>query len=592
MNAPLAADLDHGLVNLRWAQAFVDGLAAAGVGDAVLSPGSRSSPLALALLRQPAIRCSVVVDERSAAFFALGRAKASGRPAALLCTSGSAPAHWLPAVIEAAQAATPLLLLTADRPAELHGWGANQTTDQVRLFGTQVRAAHALEAPHAGLPLAWLARLATRVVGESLFPLPGPVHLNIPFREPLLPGVEAADWPPPAPAAPVPPAAPPQVLADAATIAATAAELSGRRGVIVCGGGSYPPGFAAALTALAAALDCPVFADPLSGLRFGAHARERICVRHESFLRRADFVAAQRPDWLLRCGDFPVARRVQDWLAASAAPTQIVVAASGRWVDPQHAATRHLHGDASAICTALAAAVRAPAPAAWRAAFTAADAHAAALIARQTAAADRGGLWEGELIPELLARLPAGFRFFCGASMAVRDLDTFSGGGDKPLVFFANRGASGIDGNVSTAAGIASDPGAASPTLALVGDLSCAHDLGGLALARGLPLVIVVVNNGGGGIFEYLPAAALPEFDRGWLTPLAADFAHAAATWAIDYRRATTLADFTAALQASIDAAVGAARPCLLEVVVDRAHSVARHRQCWQALAAPPTAPA
>lgn len=568
---------DHGLINLFWAQTFVDALAAAGLRDAVISPGSRSTPLALALLRQPAIRCTVAIDERCAAFFALGRAKDAGLPVALLCTSGSAPANWFPAVIEAAQSATPLLLLSADRPAELQGWGANQTVDQLRLFGTHVRAAHALEAPQAGFAPGWLRRFAARIVAESLAPLAGPVHVNLPFREPLLPAADPAQWPQASAVHGAALAAAGMSLPDPAAIAATAAELSGRPGIIVCGGGRFPAGFADALVELAAALDCPVFAEPLSGLRFGAHfageGRRRICVRHESFLRSRDFVGARRPDWVLRFGDFPVTKQLQQWLAAVAPGTQVVVAPPGRWSDPQHAATRFLHGDALVIADRLASAVTTAAPPGWCEAFARAEAAVERALG-QTASHD---FWEGAIVPALLARLPAGFRFFCGASMAIRDLDTFSGGSDKPLAFFTNRGASGIDGNLSTAAGIAE----AGPTLALVGDLTCAHDSGGLALARGRPLLVVVVNNGGGGIFEYLAPAALPEFARGWLTPVNADFAHMAATWGIAYRSAATLAELHAALEAAL-AALARKEPCLIEAVVDRPLSLSRHRDWWR----------
>ncbi|MBK5915666.1 2-succinyl-5-enolpyruvyl-6-hydroxy-3-cyclohexene-1-carboxylic-acid synthase [Rhodocyclus purpureus] len=577
------AGADQGLTNLLWAQTFVDALAAAGLRDAVISPGSRSTPLALALLRQPAIRSTVVIDERCAAFFALGRAKDSGLPVALLCTSGSAPANWFPAVIEAAQSATPLLLMSADRPAELQGWGANQTVDQLGLFGTHVRAAHALEAPQAGFAPGWLRRFAARIVAESLAPLAGPVHVNLPFREPLLPAADPAQWPQATTVDSVVLAAAGLSLPDPAAIAATAAELSGRPGIIVCGGGRFPAGFAEAILALAAALDCPVFAEPLSGLRFGAHfageGRRRICVRHESFLRSRDFVDTQRPDWVLRFGDFPVTKQVQQWLAAVVPAMQIVVAPPGRWSDPQHAATRFLHGDALAITRRLASAVTATAPPGWCEAF--ARAEAAVERALEQAGSESDAFWEGVIVPALLARLPAGFRFFCGASMAIRDLDTFSGSSDKLLAFFTNRGASGIDGNLSTAAGISG----AGATLALVGDLTCAHDSGGLALARGRPLLVVVVNNGGGGIFEYLAPAALPEFARGWLTPVDADFAHLAATWGITYRRAATLTDLQAALDTAL-ATLARNEPCLIEAVVDRPLSLSRHRDWWRRAAA------
>lgn len=564
---------DTGRLNLRWAQALCEGLAAAGVSDLVLSPGSRSTPLALAFLRHPQIRSHVVLDERNAAFFALGLAKASARPAALLCTSGSAPANWFPAVIEADQGATPLILLSADRPPEAQGWGANQTVDQERLFGTHVRAFHAPGAPVENFSADWLHRLAARAVAESRWPRPGPVHLNLPFREPLLPADDAACEPPDSPARPIV-FTPPRRLPDAQGIDRLAREMSTRPGVIVCGGADYPPSFADAVSALAAQLDCPILAEPLSNLRFGAHDRSRLCVRYDAFLRRPDFVAAQRPRWLLRFGAFPVTRTLQNWLAAVAVDQHIVVAPDTRWPDPLHATTALLQADPEALCDALREAAPQPASAQWCAAFLRAE--SAARAAAQGWRKREN--FEGALIPALLERLPAGHRLFCGNSMAIRDLDAFSGSDNKALKIFGNRGASGIDGNVSTAAGIA----LSGPTVALLGDLSCAHDIGGLATLRGLNLVVVVINNGGGGIFDYLPQASLPEFERAWLTPSTIDFAHAALAWQIPHQRVDSLATFSAAL----DSALAAGGPRFIEVVVDRAQSVAQHRACWESVSA------
>lgn len=564
---------DTGRLNLRWAQALCDGFAAAGVGDLVLSPGSRSTPLALAFLRHPQIRCHVVLDERSAAFFALGLAKSSARPAALLCTSGSAPANWFPAVIEADQGATPLILLSADRPPEAQGWGANQTVDQQRLFGTHVRAFHTPGTPLENFSADWLHRLAARAVAESRGPLPGPVHLNLPFREPLLPADDAVYAPPDSPARPIV-FTPPRRLPDTQGVARLAREMSTRPGVIVCSGADYPPGFADAVSALAAQLDCPILAEPLSNLRFGAHDRSRLCVRYDAFLRRPDFVAAQRPHWLLRFGAFPVTRTLQNWLAAVPAEQHIVVAPDTRWPDPLHAATTLLQADPEALCDALREAAPQPANAQWCAAFLRAESAAQAAAQGWRECEN----FEGALIPALLERLPAGHRLFCGNSMAVRDLDAFSGSDDKVLRIFGNRGASGIDGNVSTAAGIA----VSGPTVALLGDLSCAHDIGGLATLRGLDLVLVVINNGGGGIFEYLPQVSLPEFERAWLTPSAIDFAHAAQAWQIPHQRVDSLATFSAAL----DIALAAGGPRFIEILVDRAQSVAQHRAFWQSTGA------
>jgi 2-succinyl-5-enolpyruvyl-6-hydroxy-3-cyclohexene-1-carboxylate synthase len=561
---------DTGALNLRWAQTLVSGLVAAGVSEAVLSPGSRSSPLALACVRARGLRCHVLFDERSAAFFALGLAKATGRPAALVCTSGSAPANWFPAVIEADEGGVPLLLLSADRPPELTGWGANQTIDQGKLFGAHVRAAHALGTPEAEVAPAYLHRLAARAVAEALGARPGPVHLNLPFREPLLPVGE-----PPTPEAPAPVAvSAARRLPEEGAIERLAATLSGQPGAIVCGGGDHPPGFAEAVTRLAGKLDCPLLAEPLSGLRFGPHDRSRLVVRYEAFLRPPAFAATPRPAWLLRFGTFPVTRALQGWLAAASAATHILVDPAAAWRDPLHASAAVVQADPVELCRALEGRVG-PGPGAWGAAFRQAEARASELAARH---AEGEEAYEGALIPALLAALPEGAHLFCGNSMAIRDLDAFSGSGAKRLCFHGNRGASGIDGNVSTAAGIAAARGL---TLALLGDLACAHDLTGLAAARGQELVLVVVNNGGGAIFGYLPQAGLPEFERAWLAPSGLDFAHAAAAWGLAYRRADSVPGFRGALSA----ALAAGGPHLIEVMVDRSRSLARHRAYWEAVA-------
>jgi 2-succinyl-5-enolpyruvyl-6-hydroxy-3-cyclohexene-1-carboxylate synthase len=557
-----------GRLNLRWAQALADGLAAGGLKELVLSPGSRSTPLALAFLRQPLIRCHVILDERCAAFFALGLAKASGRPTALLCTSGSAPANWFPAVIEAGQSGTPLLLLSADRPPELQGWGANQTIDQSNLFGKHVRAYHAPGTPFDGFSPGDLHHLAARVLSESRWPAPGPVHLNLPFREPLLPAA-ITDWPTTAlPAAMM--VTPPRLLPDSETIANIARQISGRPGVILCGGADYPADFANAVSALAGQLNCPVFAEPLSNLRFGAHALEHLSVRYDAFLRNPQFVAGQRPEWLLRFGAFPVTRTLQTWLATAASTQQIIVAPDGRWPDPQHTASIFLQAAPDAVCRALHDAPLQPAPPTWPAAFRQAE----ETISRITADDQNNENFEGALVPRLIDRLPAGHRVFCGNSMAIRDLDAFSGSSAKPLTFYGNRGTSGIDGNVSTAAGIA----CSGPTVALLGDLSCTHDIGGLANLKGLDLILLVINNGGGGIFEYLPQAALPEFEHAWLTPSTINFAHAAQAWGIPHQRIESLAAFNAAL----DTALTTGGPHFIEVMIDRTQSVAQHRAYWQ----------
>lgn len=561
---------DTGAANLYWAMALVDGLAAAGVGHVVISPGSRSTPLALACLRHPLLRTWIQVDERSAGFFALGLAKADRRPVALVCTSGSAPANWFPAVIEANYSLIPLILLTADRPPELRDCGANQTIDQVKLFGGQVRASHELPpaetTPAALQNLGWLA---ARAVDQSRWPLPGPVHINAPLREPLVPAGALPEYEAVAKPKTV---SYPAMLPPADETARWATALSGRPGLIVCGEGEYGDGFPAVLAQLAGQLACPVLADPLSNLRFGAHDRSRFFSRYDAFLRNSAFTEIQRPEWVLRFGDMPVSKQLQNTLAACAGATHFLVESRGRWPDPLHQTTHLLRADADAVCAALAAARPLPAPAEWLESFAAQERRAAALT--QAAAKPV----EAEVV-ESLAHQLAGGCLFSGNSMAIRDLDNFAGGGEAPLRIVGNRGASGIDGNVSTALGLCA--GLGKPVAALLGDLAFYHDMNGLLAARGLNITFVVLNNGGGGIFSYLPQSGLEEFERGWLTPTELNFSHAARMYGLEYRKVESGEDFDAALAA----ALAHDGPDLIEVTVDREVSVARHKAYWAAVA-------
>jgi len=522
---------ETGTLNFRWSQAMIGGFVAAGIRQAVFSPGSRSTPLALAMLRQPGLTCTVAVDERSAAFFALGLAKASRTPVLVLATSGSAPANWMPAVVEASQAGVPLILISADRPPELHDCGANQTIRQIDLFGPQVRACHALGTPVADFEPAYLHCLAARVSEQARWPHPGPVHINQPFREPLLP---AGDPPPLAVPSPISIAAP-SLAPDPTEISALAAAIAGRPGAIVVG--ELPPqaGFAQALSALAAQLNCPVFAEPLSNLRFGLHPRSHLCVRYNLWLADPLAMAAHQPEWLLRFGAFPVTRHLQNYVAGCSG-LQAVVEPWPRWPDPTQRLTHLLRAEPLAVCHALLAATPAPAPTGWRTRFT------------DSEAAPANGATAGHLAV-LLDEIPADSALFVGNSLAIRQLDSYSGCGDKPLHFYGNRGASGIDGNISTALGIAAAHGR---VVALLGDLTCQHDLGGLALAQGREAIIVAVNNGGGGIFDYLPQSGLPEFEQGWRTPQQISFEHAAATFGLGYGRADSDASFRVALRQAI----------------------------------------
>lgn len=533
-------------LNYRWSQALVDGLVAAGVQHAVISPGARSTPLTLAILRQPALACEIIIDERCAAFLALGIAKASRRPVVLLATSGTAVGNWLPAVIEANLAGIPLILISADRPPEMQGLGANQTVPQVGIFGQQVRACHALGTPEADFAPASLFALAARVAEQACWPHPGPVHINQPFREPLVPDPSSAANR----AAPLPniQVSLPQLQPDQQAIAQLAESISGRPGAIICGEMPANPAFATVLTQLAEQLDCPVLAEPLSNLRFGPHPRNRLAFRYNQWLDASPL--AGQAEWLLRFGAFPVTRKLQNMLNGHRG-LMALADPWPRWNDPTHAMTHLLRATPEQVCAGLLACQPAPARAGWQAEWQAAEAESPALCDSA----------EARLIHHFLAAIPGGWPVFVGASLAIRKLDSHSGSASRPLEFFANRGASGIDGNISSALGIAIERGR---VIALLGDLTSQHDIGGLANAHHRDAIIVVINNGGGGIFKELPQATLPEVERGWLTPQHIDFKSAAATFDIGY--AQTTADRS--LTDTLHRAITAGGPHLIEVIL------------------------
>lgn len=561
------------LANVAAAQTLVDGLVTAGVNHAVISPGSRSSPLVLACDAAAGLVTWVIPDERAAAFFALGLAKADQMPVMLIATSGSAPANWYPAVIEAAQDLQPLILISADRPPDLQDCGANQTIDQAGLFGSHVRGFYAL--PEAGSPSAsrrYFTSLASRSVDKSRWPLPGPVHLNVPFREPLI------DAPPPPKAqdALSPPAGTamsyPRIQPLPDEIATLATQLSGKPGLIVCGRGTFPPGFTQAITRLAEYLACPLLADPLSGLRYGAHERSHILSRYDSFLRRAHFSQAHQPEWVLRFGAMPVSQQLQNYLAGLNTDRQLVVAPFNPWPDPDHVANRVIHSDPEAFCQALLDAGLEPGSPRWHAGFVAEERRVAALEAKRELPL------EAQVLHALVECCDADTRLFAGNSLVIRDVDSFLSGGQKPVTLTGNRGASGIEGNISTTLGITA--ACSAPVVGLLGDLALYHDMNGLLAARSLKATLVVFNNGGGGIFAYLAQARLPQFERYWLTPTSLDIGQIARLYDLGYHSVSSAGDFRQAFRQALDSN----RTDLIEVLVDRQQSVALHKAYWEAV--------
>jgi 2-succinyl-5-enolpyruvyl-6-hydroxy-3-cyclohexene-1-carboxylate synthase len=541
------------------ATVLVDELARCGLAEAVVAPGSRNAPLAMALWEEAArsagrLRLHVRIDERSAAFLALGLAKLSRRPVAVVCTSGTAAAHFHAAVIEAGEAGVPLLVLTADRPPELRGTGANQTVDQLKLYGDAVRWFCEVGVPEArpGMNAYWrsLACRAWASAAGTVGTMPGPVHLNLSLREPLVPdragagpsdqaaaGHAAADagWPGPLagrgggmPWTVIGGAQPPPVLELPWT----------ERGVVVCGDGSADP---AALLRLAAEAGWPVLAEPSSGARTGPGA----LAAYPYLLESAEFVARHRPEVIVSAGRPGLSRAQLGYLKTAApggAPPRHVVIAQGpgHWADPARTATD--------VAAAVRLAGARPAGTGWLASWLAADA-AACDAASAILDADEAPS-EPRLARDLAAGLPDGALLWAASSLPIRDLDQQMAP-RAGVTVLASRGASGIDGLISSASGaaLAHQRSGGGPGAALLGDLAFLHDAPGLFAGPEEPrpdLLLVVVNNDGGGIFSMLEQAAFPApFERVFGTPHGGALGQAAAAAgvpAVTLERASDLA--------------------------------------------------
>lgn len=561
--------------------AFVDELARAGVTDACVCPGSRSTPLAMLLHAHPGIRAWMHLDERSASYFALGMAKASRRPVALLATSGTAAVNFAPAVAEARYARVPLVVLTADRPPELRELGAPQTIDQADLYGRYAKWWLEMPLPEATAGAARYARIvAARAALVAREAPAGPVHLNFPFREPLIPSLEH-----------VPKAwdeRPGEIVATAAPRRVTPAELAplaeelrgARNGIIVCGP-QDDPALAPAVAGLAAALGYPVLADPLSLVRCGPHDRALVVDAYDAFLRDAGAAGRLRPEVVLRFGALPTSKPLFQFMQRQAGAPQIVVDDSG-WPDPIHAATGVYHVEPASFCRALEAAFGEPrGDSEWTRAWTSASARARSAIAAHL---DRDhGVSEPAVFADLADVLPDGATLYAGNSMPVRDLDTFFPSSERGVRFLANRGANGIDGVVSSALGasVTSD----GSLVLVIGDLSFYHDMNGLLAAKrhGLSATIVLINNDGGGIFSFLPQAEHPvQFEELFGTPHELDFRAACELYGLGYERAESRRGFREGVARSI-AAPGVQ---VIEVRTERAANVALHRELWRAVSA------
>jgi 2-succinyl-5-enolpyruvyl-6-hydroxy-3-cyclohexene-1-carboxylate synthase len=564
-------EIDSRNVNTLWASVLVATLARAGVKRAVISPGSRSTPLTLALARSADIVAVPVLDERSAAFFALGLAKASGRPVVLVCTSGSAAANYLPALVEAQAAGVRLLVLTADRPAEMRACSSGQTIDQVKLYGSVVTHYLELPLPEASLPLLRaLRQTVLHALERTSFSSPGPVHLNVPLRDPLAPVpddgaaarvADGVDWE--------------HFLAHVAEPARLA--LHGEipplhadvHGVIVVGPAHQVTFNGSSVAEIARRLGWPVLADGLSTLRQAAVRVPNLVTTYDAILRDPAQAERLKPEMVLAIGSWPASKVLRGWIEASGARIwQIDSGDDNR--DGLHGRTRRVRTSLSVLAASLPIATE---PSGYTLMWTRREASVRAELDRRLDAETT--FFEPKAAWLLARHLPVGTPVVLGNSMPVRDVEYVWPAGDRALRTWCNRGANGIDGTVSTALGIAEASGR--PAVLLTGDLAFLHDANGLLLRRHFrgALTVVVINNDGGGIFEHLPVAQFdPPFEEFFATPQAVDLAALCAAHGVAHERVADWAGFTALISTLPDRGLR-----VLEVRTDRKHDAAARRQ-------------
>ncbi len=542
-------------------RALLDELARCGMQDACTCPGSRNTPIVLSIVGEPRLRAWSHIDERSAGFFALGAAKATGRPVAVTCTSGTAAANLMPAVIEAHEAGVPLILLTADRPPELRDVGAGQTIDQIKLYGDAVKWFVELGVPEATPErMRWVRSLACRVYWTAASGRPGPVHVNIPLREPLVLDRPLPDEEPGGGGRPHGHPWLVQERAAPSTPAAVPRRHEFRRTVFIAGALGPDSSLGARLAAFAARARVPLLADPLSGARSGPAA----IAHFDLILRDAALAEQLAPDVVCRVGDLPTSKPLRSWIAGLDQAHHILFAPDERWSDPSARVTQRIVGSLEDLLDRVEADEVVADDTDWLERWAQADSIVAHAISEPLIAA---GLSEPAAITALAQFLPPRATLFVGSSMPIRDVEEFFPALAEPPRVLANRGANGIDGTVSSALGVAA--AGDGPVVLVLGDVTLAHDIGGLLSMRrhGLALTIVLLNNEGGGIFNFLPVASEEDaFEEHVATPTGLDFSQVATLYGCEYRRVTTVDEFADALSP----ALSARKTTIIEVRTER----------------------
>jgi 2-succinyl-5-enolpyruvyl-6-hydroxy-3-cyclohexene-1-carboxylate synthase len=537
-------------VNSVWGALTMEVLARLGVETIVISPGSRSTPLTVAAARNPKLEAISILDERSAGFFALGLAKRTHKPVALVCTSGSAVVNYHPAVLEASMSGTPLLVLTADRPPELRDCSSGQTIDQLKIFGDSVRAFHELAIPEATPSmLAYLRQTLVHAVERSLQGNPGPVHVNFPFRDPLPPDVSRD---PIIAASAMETAAtvstrPCESVACGAHLDAVALErlASHRQGVIVVGAVNPRDGdeaFANAVALLSKKLGWPVLSDALNPLRSHCRDSQVLICHYDGLLRRPEIATELVPTAVLQIGPLPTSKVLRGWLAGIDA-VSFLLSDRPLNTDPLHRIATPLYGEVHVLAELLTDQRVDPN---WIQVWT--DYEARAVAALDAAFGAMDDLFEGKVAWLLSRHLPEGTPTFIASSMSVRYAEYFWGAGRRRCPVYCNRGANGIDGTLGTALGVAHR---GQPAVLLTGDLAFLHDTNALLAAAELQgsLTVVLVNNDGGGIFEHLPIAAMEApFEKYYATPQSVQFDTLCQAYGVAHQRAHDWPAFIAAI--------------------------------------------
>ena len=569
--------MNHTEKMTRYTANFIDELVCSGLRHVVISPGSRSTPLAMLCTEHKQINEWVLIDERSAAYFALGMAKKTKMPVAIVCTSGTAAANYLPAIVEAYYARVPLIVLTADRPHELRDIGAPQTINQLNMYGQFVKEFQEMAPPESSPEtLRYVRSRAARAIRIAVQGTPGPVHFNFPFREPLIPNLtldnlwgnrvntgynftyEGAKQ------------------LDNSQLMMLLEKINGKeKGLLVCGP-QVNEQLGEKMTALAHKLQVPILADPLSQLRSGTHDKDTIICTYDTIFRSKSIREQLKPDYIIRFGAMPISKNYLFFVQENDSALQVVVEDDKAIREPTNHHSEYIFADSIRFCEDFLLLLNDKNKNSnWLNKWKKMN----AIVEHELAVITSTPITEGEAVRTVVETIPNRSELFIGNSMPVRDLDTFFLTTDKQIIAHGNRGVSGIDGTVSSAIGVAATTN--KPVTLIIGDLSFYHDLNSLLAAKhyNIDLTIVLINNNGGGIFSFLPQVnEKKHFEALFGTPLDIEFKKVVSMYGGTYELIQSSEQLAAALQQSY----GQGGLHVLEVQTDRAENVKWHRELWE----------